>query len=109
MKLTELNPRWQTTGERRVGVNFECPGACCAGKPSPRDQFDARERAGETKIIVCVPFKTDTEGKPYRDDGWDRGSDTFETLTLAPSIQAYGFDRSPHWHGFIRAGEVIPA
>jgi hypothetical protein len=109
MRLIERNPRWQTSEGRRVGVNFECPGPCCAGKPSPRDQFDARERSGATRIIIAVPFKTDTDGKPYRGDGWDRTGDTFETLTLAPSIQAYGYDRSPHWHGFIRGGDVINA
>ena len=55
MRLTDLNPRWQLVygeGSARVGVNFDCPGACCAGKPSARDAFDARERAGETKLIV---------------------------------------------------------
>lgn len=109
MRLVDLNPRWFTDDGRHVGVNFDCPGDCCAGKPSARDLFDARERAGETKIIISVPFKTGTDGLPYRDDGWDRSGDTFDSLTLAPSVQAYGFKRELHWHGFIRSGEAVNA
>jgi hypothetical protein len=109
VRLVELNPRWQQDRGRLVGLNFDCPGPCCVGKPSARDLFDARERAGEAKIIIAVPFKTDLAGADYRDDGWDRTGDTFETLTLAPSIQSYGFDRAPHWHGFVRAGEIVNA
>lgn len=109
MRLSELNPRWQQHDGRLVGVNFDCPGPCCAGKPSARDVFDARERAGETKIIIAVPFKTALDGSAYRADGWDRTGDTFETLTLAPSIQAFGYEHQPHWHGWIRGGEVVNA
>lgn len=109
MRLVDLNPRWATSDGRTIGVNFDCPGACCAGKPSARDQFDARERAGETKIIIAVPFKTDLGGAHYRDDGWDRTGDTLETLTLAPSIQAFGYEHQPHWHGWIRSGEIVNA
>ncbi len=37
---------------------------------------------------------------------WKRGSgDTFETLTLTPSIDA-NVDIAGHWHGFITNGEV---
>jgi hypothetical protein len=39
---------------------------------------------------------------------WTRTGDTFETLTLTPSIDASGsgiaFDG--HWHGFIRNGAI---
>lgn len=109
MRLVDLNPRWQKADECLVGVNFDCPGSCCAGKPSARDGWDARELAGQAKIIIAVPFKIAIDGTSYRDDGWDRTGETFETLTLAPSVQAYGYDRSLHWHGFIRNGEVIDA
>lgn len=34
---------------------------------------------------------------------WQRQGDTFETLTLAPSIDA---SRAGHWHGFIQNGEI---
>lgn len=104
MKLSELNPRWQIedirTG-RRVGVNFDCPGACCAGKPSARDEWDEMRHSGAVKLIVAVPFKIALDGAPWSANGWDRTGDTFETLTLSPSIFPPG-----HWHGYIRNGEI---
>lgn len=37
---------------------------------------------------------------------WTRVSgDTFDTLTLIPSI---GFDNPPHWHGTLTNGELTP-
>jgi len=101
MKLSDLNPRWQIDDGRRVGVNFDCPGACCAGKPSARDEWDELERNGEMKLIVAVPFTVALDGNAYRPDGWNRTGDTFDTLTLSPSIFPPG-----HWHGFIRNGEI---
>jgi hypothetical protein len=34
---------------------------------------------------------------------WRREGDTFDTLTLSPSVDA---SPSGHWHGFVRNGEV---
>jgi hypothetical protein len=34
---------------------------------------------------------------------WNRTGDTFETMTLTPSIDGSGVG---HWHGFITNGEV---
>lgn len=34
---------------------------------------------------------------------WHRSGDTFETLTLSPSVNCEGFG---HWHGNIAGGEV---
>lgn len=39
-------------------------------------------------------------------DYWERTGDTFDTLTLKPSIQRVG---GCAWHGFITNGEVIGA
>jgi hypothetical protein len=34
---------------------------------------------------------------------WQRAGDTFDTLTLSPSIDA---SKHGHWHGFIQGGEI---
>lgn len=113
MKLTDLNPvflgqggpgvfrRDSYTGElveapRRegVGVQFDCPCGC----DSP----------------CFVPFRNPLDGGPDEsgrlDGGWVREGDTFETLTLRPSIRRLASATSPNggcgWHGFITNGEV---
>jgi hypothetical protein len=38
---------------------------------------------------------------------WHRTGETFDTLTLAPSIHVRDGENGPtHWHGHILAGEV---
>lgn len=102
MRLIDLNPKWIGAGgegitsadgtpalERNgVAVSFDCP--CGCGTPA------------------VIEFTIAIDGKPWRADGWTRTGDTFETLTLAPSIQRAEPDGCK-WHGFIRAGEVIKA
>jgi len=34
---------------------------------------------------------------------WQRTGDTFETMTLSPSIDA---SKWKHWHGFVRNGQI---
>lgn len=91
MRLIELNPRWWRTCDTRggQGVSFDCP--CCAGK----------ER-------LAVAFANPTDGRPpVITPGmkmWQRVGDTFDTMTLAPSIDA---STHGHWHGFITNGQVI--
>lgn len=104
MKLTELNPNWvaaggagitnSLTGEpvpRRdgIGVNLNCPCGC--------------------KDTLFVPFKNPMCGGEgiYRNgehDTWQRTGDTFETLTLTPSIQR---TLGCKWHGYITNGEIV--
>lgn len=103
MKLVDLNPGWLSAGgegvtrngqpvpERHgVGVYFDCPCGC-----------DER---------CYVMFRNPTDGGPARLDGdtssWERTGDTFEALTLAPSIyRRLGCG----WHGWIRNGEIVNA
>jgi hypothetical protein len=101
MKLIDLDPRWVGAGgegirdkdgnpirERHgVGVGFDCP--CGCGTRS------------------FIPFENPLDGGPpvgdVKNPHWRRSGETFETLTLTPSIQRVG---GCGWHGFITNGEV---
>jgi hypothetical protein len=73
VRLTELQPRWGTDGTRRW-LSFLCP--CCR-----------RQR-------LSVPLG---------DGGWRASGDTFEAMTLTPSVDA---SKEGHWHGHITNGET---
>lgn len=91
MRLVDLNPRWlgTTDGVEGWGVELDCPCGCSSRLP--------------------VPFTPALDGTPgpYGHRGWARLGDTFETLTLSPSI----LRPAPQcgWHGYIRNGEIVPA
>lgn len=103
MKLVELNPRWIGAGgdgvftrgpngelvpaEERcgVGLTFDCPCGC--------------------GTRAAAEFTVALDGKQWRADGWERTGDTFETLTLRPSLQRAEPDGC-RWHGFITDGEA---
>lgn len=107
MRLTDLDPRWCCDAEiviggikqhfenrRGMAVSFECP--CCAG----------RESNDPKKSRLAVWFANPIDGLPPTDDAkslWHREGESFENLTLSPSVDASEFG---HWHGFIRNGEV---
>lgn len=92
MKLVDLNPHWAVVEGARVGVTFDCPGRCCASATF-------RER-------IYVPFRNPIGGGDSipGDPRWNRTGDTFETLTLTPSVDA---SNRGHWHGFVTAGGAI--
>lgn len=90
MRLLDLDPHWTggTYGgpsRRGTGLTFRCP--------------HCQTRLG-------VMFMNPIDGGP-RMDGykyyWHRTGDTFDTLTLSPSVNA---EPQGHWHGFIHGGEV---
>ena len=100
MRLVDLNPRWVGAGgpgithngqpvpeRHKVGVSFECPCGC------------------GTRCYVA--FANPIDGGPPRvspnECTWVRSGDTFETLTLSPSILRLDGCR---WHGFIENGGV---
>jgi hypothetical protein len=116
MRLTELNPRWcAVAGRNRQGVTFDCPHC----------------RKARLCVFFANPVDGAEPLPPWRDDGvdgnvrdlffeehdlsppgfevvppgflWQRAGDTFETLTLSPSVDA---SASGHWHGFIRDGLI---
>jgi hypothetical protein len=86
MRLVSLEPRWiSRDGRVGLGVSFLCP-RCKAQR-------------------LFVAFETPLDGGAPLDESrkWQRTGDTFDTLTLTPSIDA---SQSGHWHGWVEAGEV---
>lgn len=117
-KLTDLRPRWVSTGgdgvtrngepvpfRDRVGVSFDCPCEKCA---------EARPAASHDGFFlrVSVCFSNPPDGGPAVEGGgptWERQGDTFETLRLSPSILVKS---RCGWHGFVGQngagpGEVV--
>jgi hypothetical protein len=103
VRLKELDPVFLDSGGDGVTM--------ADGSPAPR-------RTGVGVMLLCpcgnhddehrlyVPFATALDGGPglHGEKGWQRIGDTFETLTLTPSVLRIG---GCGWHGFITAGEVI--
>lgn len=97
-RLIDLDPSWWGDGSgdgRKLGVTFACPlgpDRNCGGYHG-------------------VPFENPIGGGTPQSLGsagatgplWRRAGETFETLTLVPSINTLTGCR---WHGFITCGEV---
>lgn len=114
MKLTELEPRWfdvPGTGTDKDGVTFLCPCAFCRSNPS---------RAARLAVQFANPIGTEPKPAMSNQDKyrhvhelgtfdvppgflWQRAGETFETLTVYPSVDA---SASGHWHGYIQNGDV---
>lgn len=105
MRLRDLEPAWITTaGRHGMGVSFLCP-------------VHGNNGANGMACYLGVWFENPVDGGPAYQPGtpykprpgeawsleplWRREGETFDTLTLSPSINAEG-----HWHGYIRGGEV---
>lgn len=96
MRLTDLDPRWfGWTHEGQgvhVGLTFLCPQRC-----GERLGVEFRNPIG---IGGYDPAKIHWPNVGFQ---WDRSGDTFDTLTLSPSIDA---SKLGHWHGHISNGNV---
>ncbi len=96
MKLLELNPRWVGLDNASFifGISFDCPTKreqrLVVFFDPPIDPFGWTEKG-----IVLPTF----EGHKV----WKREGDTFESLSLTPSIDASRYEL---WHGFITKGEI---
>lgn len=94
MRLTELEPRWFTQANNPdiVGITFNCP--CCNGK---------------TRLGILFIEEIDRDKLPndthwsIKGIKWHREGETFETISLTPSIDA---SKWGHWHGHITNGQV---
>jgi hypothetical protein len=105
MKLIELEPRWVNAGGDGIRD--------AAGQPVP-----ARQGIGLTFTCPCcqwrhyVPFANPLDGGPAHDPSrpvWDREGETFDRLTLRPSILSSKEKGGCGWHGYITGGEVTNA
>jgi Family of unknown function (DUF6527) len=107
-RLTDLDPHWWGESGRVLGLSFLCPhcrtcrlGIAFAnpvdgGLPSPivADVMPASLKDHlHTHRTFDVP-------PGYL---WQRTGDTFEQLTLSPSIDA---SKAGHWHGVVTNSEV---
>jgi hypothetical protein len=129
-RLADLNPRFLGSGGEGVYrrtdrlckvCNGENAGECDACYGGGFEYEPAPERVGVGVMLTCpcgtcdehhdlyVPFANPLDGGPAlehgKNNGWQRTGDTFETLTLTPSI----LRTRPHgcgWHGFITNGVV---
>jgi hypothetical protein len=98
VRLTALDPRWyaHTDGRAGLGISFVCPH--CHAK-------DLQDPFVPTRL--AIPFANTLSGCTPEPNAnghmWQRTGDTFDTLTLTPSVDA---SASGHWHGFITNGDV---
>lgn len=112
MRLTDLAPRWfdvPGVGTDKDGVTFLCPHC---RKTRLAVQF-ANPVEGPPKPLMgmrefaqaLAPGHSTEERKDVVPPGylWQRTGDTFETMTLSPSVDC---SASGHWHGFLRNGEI---
>jgi hypothetical protein len=101
MKLSELNPRWigclwDCLKGIKFGITFDCPHC--------RDQRLAILFKNPFGDLEKLPLALWAD--PRKDQAanlWEREGETFELISLSPSIDAGPFG---HWHGFITKGEI---
>ncbi len=88
MRLSDLNPSFYDAHDGRKGIGILCDCPC-----------------GSCDSLLAIPFDRPLDGEPPLDSTtWKRTGDTFETLTLAPSVHRLSGCK---WHGFIRDGGII--
>lgn len=118
MRLVELDPRWVAVGNWTmgayheagtkffenptpfyIGVNFRCPhcskgfvGALFTNPIDPGDLILSGQINWSAVMAALPNYKF-----------WTRVGDTFETLSLSPSIDV---SKAGHWHGSVTKGEV---
>jgi uncharacterized protein DUF6527 len=104
VRLTDLNPRFIGAGgpgvfkadgspaPRREGVGLMCDCPC--------------GQCGEFGLLFVAFANPLDGGEPIQKTTWKRTGETFETLTLEPSILRSSERGGCGWHGFITNGEV---
>ena len=107
MKLTDLHPRWaaekDAPPDAKQGVSFLCPHCALTGGSQRIAVWFTPTICGNTPVTNLAQAQA-SHPEHHHFLEWQRpGGETFETLTLSPSIDA---SKSGHWHGFIRGGEV---
>lgn len=120
MRLASLSPRW-VVGNYRDESNMEWqPGDCGPGHPARNGMgisFECPIHGDGHRLVVC--FSNPVDGGPPVQEGklWQRTGNTFDTLTLTPSVDASHYlhlscNGSEHgttcWHGHVSDGNVTP-
>lgn len=102
MKLTDLNPRWVAAENRHgMGIAFSCPHC----KEIRLAVFFANPIDGGAAWTGKAHL-AETHGLEDHHVGvilWQRTGETFETISLTPSIDTSHFG---HWHGYVTNGEI---
>lgn len=106
MRLADLAPHWMVLREGGdvVGITFRCP-HCPPGERGATTYLGVKF----AQVIDRDDLDIDEKGWPDymvqhpSEHFWQRTGDSFDNLTLSPSVDA---SKVGHWHGFIRAGEV---
>ena len=102
MRLTDLNPAWVGYGGEGVSR--------ADGSPVPRREgvglhFDCP--CGKCGVPCYVHVNPPLDGGEAIDaHSWTRTGDTFDTVTLKPSIYRNEKKGGCGWHGWITNGEV---
>lgn len=118
MKLTDLDPVWLGLEGDHVGIMFRCPhcretwlSCFWVGMPIWGEEIAApRSWSGQFGYIREALDRLKLEGIEENAVvpcsaglAWNRTGDTFDNLTLTPSLDA---SASGHWHGFITNGAI---
>jgi len=85
-----------------IGISFLCPCAVCTPKRSGNPDLDFSLR-------IFVAFSNPLDGGPSLDPQhaeWQRTGETFDTLSLTPSILRNPDRGGCGWHGFVVNGVV---
>ncbi len=113
MKLLDLDPRWfdvPGVGTNKDGVTFLCPCATCQNGTPVRLAVQFKNPVGgsdavtmSAKEVIRHVHELRTFDVPPKGPVWERTGETFEQMTLSPSVDA---SASGHWHGYITKGEI---
>jgi len=110
MKLTELNPRFIGSGGKNVFNTDGSPSELREGVALVFNCPCGKEHEEHNKECVVMFNNPLDGGKPYPNHiYWQRTGETFENLTLTPSILRSKERGGCGWHGFITNGEIITA
>ena len=94
LRLVDLAPHWYCLeeGGLRVGLTFECPHC-----RTQRLGVTFHEKGQEAITDPYIHAHSDAKFI------WTKTGDSFENLTLFPSVDA---SKTGHWHGWITNGEI---
>lgn len=106
MRLAELKPRWihlanwsESSPLYAIGLSFECPHCRRRRAVYFKPHIDP-EGLFQRYQWTFTPESV-SGGNPV----WNRSGDTFDTLTLSPSVNFGG----GHWHGHVENGALNPS